>query len=173
MMDHAARAGKGAGAREERPMSEHERIRDQHVRAFAGPAWSGPSVLESLEGVGARAAAARPLPGAHTIWEIVLHVATWEDVVARRLAGEAYSPGEAQDWPPMGPPTDEAWTEARGLLECSRRAVENALAAIDEARLDQPVVGQSYSAYVMAHGACQHALYHAGQIALLKKAALG
>jgi hypothetical protein len=73
----------------------------------------------------------------------------------------------------MGPPTDEAWTEARGLLECSRRAVENALDTFDDARLDQPVVGQAYSAYVMVHGACQHALYHAGQIALLKKAALG
>ena len=154
-------------------MSERERIWDQHVRAFAGPAWSGPSVFESLEGVGTRAAAARPLPRAHTIWEIVLHIATWEDVVARRLGGEAVSPSDAQDWPPMGPPTDEAWTEARGLLECSRRAVERALETLDPARLDQPVVGQEYSAYVMVHGVCQHALYHAGQIALLKKAALG
>ena len=73
----------------------------------------------------------------------------------------------------MGPPTDEAWAEARGLLECSRRAVELELAAFDEARLDQPVAGQTYSAYVLAHGAAQHALYHAGQIALLKKSLLG
>lgn len=155
-------------------MGEVSRIADQHARAFAGPAWHGPAVFEALAGVSARSAAARPLPKAHTIWEIVLHVATWEDVVARRLAGERVEPTDAEDWPAPGATTEEAWREALARLERDHAAAGRAIAALADDRLDQvPVPGGKASAYVLAHGAVQHALYHAGQIALLKKAALG
>ena len=38
-------------------------------------------------------------------------------------------------------------------------------------QLEAEVPGMGYNVYVMLHGAVQHATYHAGQIALLKKAA--
>jgi hypothetical protein len=38
-----------------------------------------------------------------------------------------------------------------------------------ESRLAEQVPGKDYDFYHMLHGAVQHALYHAGQIALLKK----
>jgi uncharacterized damage-inducible protein DinB len=37
-------------------------------------------------------------------------------------------------------------------------------------RLDEIVGGENYSRYVLLHGLVQHDLYHAGQIAILKKA---
>jgi len=42
-------------------------------------------------------------------------------------------------------------------------------AADDGARLEEITPGTSYSNYVLLHGVIQHDLYHAGQIALLKK----
>jgi hypothetical protein len=60
-------------------MKETERIRDQLHRAFAGDAWHGPSVLEILENVTASQAATRPIAGAHSIWELVLHIKAWND----------------------------------------------------------------------------------------------
>ena len=51
-------------------MSEVERIVDQFQRAFDGHAWHGPSVLSILEGITAEQAAAHPLPGTHSIWEL-------------------------------------------------------------------------------------------------------
>jgi hypothetical protein len=39
-----------------------------------------------------------------------------------------------------------------------------------DSRLTERVPGKDYDIYFMLHGAVQHALYHAGQIALLKKA---
>lgn len=154
-------------------MGEVARIADQHARAFAGPAWHGPALLETLKGVDARRAAARPVAEGHTIWEITLHVATWEDVVARRLAGERVEPTDAEDWPAPGPASEEAWREARARLERAHAAAARAIAALDERRLDETVGAGPTTAYVLAHGAAQHAIYHAGQIALLKKARLG
>jgi hypothetical protein len=37
-------------------------------------------------------------------------------------------------------------------------------------RLDEPIIAGMSSIYVTLHGVVQHHLYHAGQIAMLKKA---
>jgi len=55
--------------------SELSRLEEQLGRALEGEAWHGPSVLETLEGVSAEQAAAHPIAGAHSIWELVLHTA--------------------------------------------------------------------------------------------------
>ena len=54
-----------------------EIIADQISRAFRGESWHGPSVREVLAGVSAEDAAAHPIAGAHSIWEIVLHLTGW------------------------------------------------------------------------------------------------
>lgn len=163
------RAAAGAGG----AMNEIVRLKDQHARAFAGPAWHGPAVFEVLHGVGARRAAARPIAGGHSIWEIVLHVATWEWVVARRLAGKRAAPTRAQDWPPVHDASAAAWRRAVALLKRRHRETHRAIASLTEAALGTRVAGATTSKYVLAHGAVQHGIYHAGQIALLKKARLG
>lgn len=154
-------------------MREIERIADQHARAFSGPAWHGPAVFEVLHGVSARRAAARPVADGHSIWEIVLHIAAWEHVVARRLGGERVELTPAQDWPPMRHLSAAAWKRVLRLLERRHREAGEAIAALNEAALEKRAAGQSHSSYVLAHGATQHGIYHAGQIALLKKARLG
>jgi hypothetical protein len=161
-------------------MSETHRIIGELKRAFGGKAWHGPAVFEILDGVDAARAAAHPVPGAHSIWELVLHVTTWLAVPARRVrARAAVDPSdddvwwdvvEAENFPPVPAPTEEAWREAKAEMA---RAVDD-LAAVIEAlpaeRLEETVAGKSYSVAVMLHGAVQHSLYHAGQMALLKKA---
>ena len=150
-------------------MSEIARIQDQLKRAFEGPAWAGPSVLEALEGVSATRAAKRPIRGAHSIWELTLHLAIWADVVRRRALGESYHPTQVQDWPAVRVKTPAAWAVAIRRLKAGHQALIDVVAAFDERRLDQPLVPGGNSAYVQFHGAAQHDLYHAGQIAVLKK----
>jgi len=41
-------------------------------RAFDGPMWHGPALAELVAGVSSEEAAAHPVPGAHSIWELVL-----------------------------------------------------------------------------------------------------
>ncbi|MBI2955798.1 MAG: DinB family protein [Acidobacteria bacterium] len=152
-------------------MSEAERIADQLRRAFEGNAWHGPALREILSGVTATQAVARPLPRAHSIWEIVLHIGVWESVVRRRLAGEVIVdlPPE-QDWPAVADTSDAAWRKTLAELARGHQALRQAIAGLSEAQLAAPVAGQDYSVYVMLHGVVQHDLYHAGQLALLKKA---
>ena len=153
-------------------MSETRRIADQLKRAFEGEAWHGPSVKEALAGVTALQAAARPIAAAHTIWEIAAHIAAWESVVRRRLAGEQVSqPTDAEDWPPAGMGSERAWAELVVRLESGNRALREVVAAYDESRLDQPPPGGRTAAYHLMHGIIQHDLYHAGQIAVLRKGA--
>ncbi len=151
-------------------MAEVERLYDQLRRCYEGEAWHGPSVKEVLAGITAGLASRRPIAGGHSIWEIVRHIAAWEGIVTRRLRGEAVAkvtPDE--DWPPAADAGEAAWKEALEHLEHTHKELEKRVRALPEERLAALATGQKYSIYVMLHGAVQHNLYHAGQIALLKK----
>ena len=100
-------------------MSEVRKIADQLKRAFESGAWHGPSVREVLDGLTGDQALARPLPNAHNIWEITLHIAAWEDAVRRRLQGEKVELGEAEDWSRTGETSPAAWAACLANLEHS------------------------------------------------------
>lgn len=151
-------------------MAEVERIVDQLQRAFEGKAWHGPAVREVLAGVTAEQAARRPLASAHSIWEITVHIGVWEAFVRRRLEGELITevPPE-QDWPPVTATDEAAWKKTLAQLQEGHMRLRKSVAALTDSRLTDTVQGMGYSVYYMLHGVVQHDLYHAGQIALLKK----
>jgi len=152
-------------------MPETARILDQLHRAYEGPAWHGPALREVLAGVTWQTAALRPIPGAHTIWELVLHLTVWISVPTRRLEGAEIPTLPAdEDWPAPPAPSESAWREALDRLADRQRDLESAVRDLPDDRLREKVLGDiPYSIYTMLHGVVQHNLYHAGQIALLKK----
>jgi uncharacterized damage-inducible protein DinB len=150
-------------------MEEVNRIDDQLKRAFEGHAWHGPSVLEVLADITAERAAAKPLLGAHSIWEIVLHATAWHVGVRRRLEGEHVELSPEEDWPPVTDTSDTAWRQALAALEQTHTELRSTASRLADSRLPEKVAGKDHSVYVMLHGLIQHNLYHAGQMALLKK----
>ena len=154
-------------------MLEKDRIIEQLRRSVYADAWHGPSVLETLKGISEEQAAARPVPGAHTIWEIVLHITVWIEQVHGRLRGDNTKrdlPPD-QDWPTQPNRPDK--TTWHALLDHLRRAHEAfaaEIARLDDDRLEKPILDGMSSVYVSLHGVIQHNLYHAGQIAILRKA---
>ena len=148
--------------------NETTRIADQLRRSYQGIAWHGPSLKELLDGVDEQTASRRPFPDAHTIWEIVLHIAAWAAAARRAITENAYVSlsGEA-DWPvPQG-----AWQEAQAHLEREQLSLIEAVKKLSDDRLNEIIAAEKkYSIYFLLHGVIQHNLYHAGQIALLKKA---
>src|SRR4029078_11565699 len=94
---------------EQRSITEVDRIREQFRRAFDGEAWHGPSVLSLLEGVTAEQAAAHPIPGAHSILELTLHIAGWESACRRRLQGDHAQLSDEEDFPKIEDTSEEAW----------------------------------------------------------------
>jgi uncharacterized damage-inducible protein DinB len=153
-------------------MSETARLADQLRRAFEGPAWHGDPLLEILAGVEARTAAARPIQNAHGIWELVLHIAAWDDVVRRRTEGAAVTLSDEQNFPAIPEASENAWHRTLTAAKKTHDDLVEIVAAFPDSRLAEQVPGKSenyYNFYCMLSGITQHELYHAGQIALLKK----
>ena len=151
--------------------TELVRLDEQLKRTLEGAAWHGPSVLEVLDGVSAHQAAAHPIAGAHSIWELVLHLYSDYDLVLRRLGGDGRRLTEAEDWPPVPEPSAETWAESVRALKQRNAELRRAVRGFPSERLDEPLVAEAaYTAYTQFIGVTQHALYHTGQMALLKKA---
>jgi hypothetical protein len=153
-------------------MKETARIADQIRRSLEGPAWHGPSLLEVLEGLTPKQAAARPIAGWKSIWDLVLHAIVWQDAVRAHLAGRwpVIKISGPRDWPPPPRPTDAAWRAAVAKLRRSNAALAGAARAFPVAKLEQPLKKGATSAYTQLHGAVQHNLWHAGEMAALKRA---
>jgi uncharacterized damage-inducible protein DinB len=154
-------------------MSETARLADQIRRAFEGDAWHGDSVLELLKGIDAETASAHPIQGAHSIWELVLHIAAWDGAVRKRAGGVAVELRDEQNFPPVQDKTQAAWHKAIEHVRHTHDELTKAVAAFPVSRLDEQVPGKSesyHNFFYMFSGIVQHELYHAGQIALLKKA---
>ncbi len=151
-------------------LSERTRILDLLDRAHRAKAWCGASLLETLEGVSPALAAKRPVRGAHTIWELVEHVASWNEIVALRLSGGVPVVTEAWNFPKVPRPTPAAWKRSLSRLERSHEAFRLEVARFPQARLGRrrPKLTDTWS--VLIHGQIEHSLYHAGQIAMLRRA---
>ena len=150
-------------------LSQSARLADQLRRAFSGPAWHGPALLQLLKDVDAKTAAARPLANAHSIWELVLHIAAWDGAVLRRLGGKRARLTDKQNFPPVPEATEAAWREAVAHAKRMHDELVKTVASLPDSRLRETVPGKRYDFYHMLHGVVQHELYHAGQIAVLKK----
>jgi uncharacterized damage-inducible protein DinB len=154
-------------------MTNAELIADQLRRAFEGGAWHGPAVLELLQDVDAATAAARPITDVHSIWELLLHIAVWDGAAMVRLSGKRCQPTGTDNFPPVTKPTGAAWRKAMAEAKRTHEKLVRMTAALPESRLRDRVPGKRYDFYHMLHGIAQHELYHAGQIAILKKAQAG
>jgi uncharacterized damage-inducible protein DinB len=153
-------------------MSESVRLSDQIRRAFEGHAWHGDSLLTLLADVNAKKAAAHPIKNAHSIWELVLHVAAWDGAVLRRTGGAAVHLSDKQNFPPVLDTSEAAWQKAVQHLKQTHNDLVKAVAAFPDSRLQEQVPGKKakfHNFFYMFSGIVQHELYHAGQIALLKK----
>lgn len=153
------------------PDKEIARLDEQLRRALEGEAWHGPSVLEALEGVSAEQAIGRPIPKAHSIWELVLHIGSDYALVLRRLAGDGRPITAEEDWPSCPPATAENWQQAVEELGRLNQQLRQAVRAFPPERLDKPLIPEiAYTAYDQFIGVTQHNLYHAGQMVLLRRA---
>ena len=129
--------------------------------------------MEILEGVDARTASERPIANAHSIWELVLHVSAWERVVTRRLLhNEKVTLSDAENFGHLQDTTEKAWQETLRDLRRNHEELIKAVSLLIESRLSETVPGKDYDVRFMLSGAVQHAAYHGGQIAVLKRAAM-
>lgn len=148
---------------------EIEHLAGEHRRALRGEAFHGPGVLEVLEGVTAQTAQRRSVPGAHTIWEIVRHIEVWDRVVLRRIQGEIFDPTPEEDWPPVLESDEASWVRDVAAMVATHEELNRAILGLTPGALEVRVAENRPELFRLVYGASHHELYHAGQIAILRK----
>ena len=155
--------------KEEHGMSEVANIVDQLKRVHEGDAWHGPALRELLADVKSPVANSRSIPGAHTIHELLLHLAAWNDVFLSRLEGQRSEEPVEGDFPPADVANSGGWEKAIVTMQSSHDRLVRKISTLSDSTLDQIVIGKDYSVRFMLYGIIRHYVYHSGQIGLLKK----
>lgn len=147
-------------------MGELDIVFDQLESTYEGSKSQFRELLENIDEAQARA---RPIKGRHTIWEIVNHCTFWTEAATGAISGEEMPP-RGDDWPPMGE-GEKAWREDQGNCRGSLDRLIESVRSFDRGMLHEMVPGQHYpySFFKMFFRVAYHNIYHAGQIAILKK----
>jgi hypothetical protein len=135
-----------------------------------GPgAWHGPDLKAALSDVDSAGAFWRPAADRHSIAEIAVHHAYHLHNVRSRLLGEAPSPFllAGDDWFALPAASDLSWSQIQDLVESGHRRVSEAVRDIADGRVSTPLSASNQFDLVL--GITSHAVYHAGQIQLLKR----
>jgi hypothetical protein len=152
-------------------MSDPKSLAQQLRQTVSGPMWHGPSLSEALNGVTYVAANSRPIPGAHSIWELTLHISSWADIARTRLGERAMpDPVRSRDWPPVPAPSPAVWRQAVEQVGSAYDALADHVDWLKPEDLARIVPGRDYTIETMIRGVIEHGVYHAGQLAILKKA---
>ncbi|PYY15751.1 MAG: hypothetical protein DMG60_16710 [Acidobacteria bacterium] len=136
-----------------------------------GEAWHGPALKPLLNDITAEQASRPPVIGRHSILQLVLHIAYWEQIELRRFLGEVVDAplNTPDDWPSNRAITDEEWQAVLSRLQASHAALYNAIQRSTDEQLRQQVPSRNHDNYTLLHGTIHHCIYHTAQIALLKR----
>src|SRR5688572_18901538 len=113
-------------------MREKEQVLDELQRIYEGDAWHADSLREILAGVSSDKALAKPIPKAHSIWELVLHVTAWNETFTERLSGKLRLEPVDGDFPAIAEASEDAWQEALQRLKRSHEQLLEVIRKQDE-----------------------------------------
>ncbi len=154
-------------------MNEIDRIREQMKHLFVEEDWVGATIEELLADIPAEHARPVFAPWRHSIWEIVLHLRTTQQLILDRVRGIDRPFQKGDDWPSVTDPSPDAWERIQKDLLAADEELRAELQGFPNAALEKQLTEWGRSAYNNFHGYIQHAYYHAGQISVLKRLTSG
>lgn len=100
-----------------------------------------------------------------------MHIQVWVQAATDATRGVPMPKivGTEKDWAVVNDATQSTWAAAVASTFDSASQLAKAIEEFEDSRLGDTVPGRQYDFYYLFHGIIQHSLYHAGQIALLKK----
>src|SRR5262245_55015490 len=134
-----------------------------------GPgAWHGADFKAALSDVTEQNAFKRPAPGRHSIAEIALHHAYCTHGVREKLSGATPEPFvlEGEDWFAVPDPSKLTWKQINAAVQAEQKRLSEAVSAIAAGK---PSPLSSDEQFNLVLGITCHAVYHAGQVQLVKK----
>lgn len=149
------------------PAAIDPRIVSRILEEGYGPgAWHGADLKAALSDVSPALAFWRPSPERHSIAEIALHHAYTAHGVRSRLPGITPEPFpvEGDDWFALPGTAGLNWPQILELVDTEQRRLNEAVSASDS----QTMTSEPFELLL---GITCHAVYHAGQVQLLKRLA--
>jgi len=135
---------------------------------YGSGAWHGPDLKAALSDVTEDAAFKRPAAGRHNIAEIALHHAYCVRNVRGQLAGTSPEPFvlEGEDWFPAPDASRLSWRDILAIVDTEQRKLAD---AVDKVGHDGNASLSEAERFNLVLGITCHAVYHAGQVQLIKK----
>lgn len=136
---------------------------------YGDGAWHGPDLKVALADVTADAAYWRPAPERHNIAEVAVHHAYYVRAVRAKLAGADAEPFilAGDDWFAIPDASTLSWSKVRDLVNAEHEQLADLVANVASGRTRSPLTESERLDLVL--GITCHAVYHAGQVQLIKK----
>jgi hypothetical protein len=151
-------------------VTKHETIDQRILREGYGPgAWHGADLKAALADVSSDMAFRRPGPARHNVAEIAVHHAYCVHNVRAKLSGVDAGPFviEGDDWFDLADASRLSWAAILDLVAREQQQLETVVAEIGAGRLPSPL--QDSERIDLVLGITCHAIYHAGQLQLIKR----
>jgi hypothetical protein len=135
---------------------------------FGPGAWHGADLRAAISDVTAKDALQRPAPGRHNIAEVVVHHAATVRSVIGQLTGrdEPAFPLEGSDWYEISNERKMKWPAIVELVESQHARLVQVASEIGNGVRTSPL--SDAERFDLLLGITCHAVYHAGQIQLVK-----
>jgi len=145
-------------------MHQTQRIADAYRAATVKGAWYGPSLAELIAQIPPDLATAPPVPGSHSIAELLQHLLLWNERVRNTSDSHPmprWQPEKEWAEPPI------PWNELVSRWNQSRELLEEKIRHFPVEDLAKLVPGRNYPYETLLSGIVEHAIYHSGQIAMV------
>ncbi len=148
-----------------------ERIIAEFKDTLDGEPWFGQSVYALLRSVDSSYASVKPNENSHSLVELIYHMQTWAEFTLKRIEKDTINDlaaFEKLDWREIDPQI-HGWEEGLSAFIATNQQILDQLATRDDAFLAEKVDYREYDFRYLLTGIIQHNIYHAGQVAYIKK----
>lgn len=136
-----------------------------------GEPWYGRSVYALMREVDESRASIKPSKNSHSMTELLYHMITWAEFTLSRIEKDQVNDlaaSEKLDWREIDPQI-HGWEEGLSAFIACHQHIIALLHTKDDEFLKEKVDYRNYNYRFLLNGLIQHNIYHAGQIATLKK----
>ncbi|HEY1869684.1 MAG TPA: DinB family protein [Chitinophagaceae bacterium] len=133
--------------------------------------WYGQPIMKILQVEDSSILYKKPNENSHSLIELLYHMNTWAEFTLKRLVKDEEKNLEAfekLDWREIDP-IEHTWEKGVAQFKVTHDLIIELLESKDDTLLSEKVDGREYNFRFLLHGLIQHDIYHAGQIAYVKK----
>lgn len=146
---------------------------DHFKEIYDGNPWYGENIVTKLDQLTDAIAFARPVPGMHSVGEVVAHMTYWRQSLIKRFQQDSSfraSVDSEDNWKDLAQLKALGWEGVRSAFAESQEAMVRLLSQQPDDILDREYSeGKTYD--YLIRGVLDHDVYHLGQIGLIRKLA--